>query len=64
VVQVFSVVTGSNKCVSYVGKLLEILANQSYGRDKWGGVSGNPMMRVFQRQTFSLLALIDDQVDG
>jgi hypothetical protein len=40
---VFSVVTGRNKCVSYVGRLLGFVANQNYGRGKWGGVSSKPM---------------------
>jgi len=43
VVKVFSVVTGRNRCVSYVGRLLGFVANQSYGRGKWGEVSSKPM---------------------
>jgi len=64
VVQVFSIVTGRNRCVSYVGRLLGFVANQSYGRGKWGEVSSKPVSIESFPKTFSLLALIDDQADG
>jgi hypothetical protein len=43
VVHVFSVVTGRNKCVSYVRRLLGFVANHSYGRGNCGEVSSKPM---------------------
>jgi hypothetical protein len=43
VVKLFSVVTGRNRCVRYVGRLLGFVANQSYGRGKCGEVSRKSM---------------------
>jgi hypothetical protein len=65
VVQVVAVVIGRKKYVSYVGRLLVILAKQSDGEgigeelvaNQWG-------LTVFQEQAFSMPTVIDDQVDG
>jgi len=43
VVKLFSVVTGRNKCVRYVERLLGFVANQSYGRGKCAEVNSKPL---------------------
>jgi len=59
VVQVFCIVTGRNRCVSYVGRLLGFVANQSYGRGKWGEVSSKPISIESFPETDIFTASID-----